>query len=651
MAQLDPINEELHWSRDELHEAERAARLEEEKARNRLDFLARASRILARSLDYERTFRRVARLAVPYISDWCAVDLVQEDGSLKRVAARHVQPAKAELLRELLRRYPPDPETARGAPHAVRTGRTEFFREIPAAVLEREARDPEHMHLISQLGLKSAIVVPLKGRERILGAITFANADSGRLFDEEDVALVEELAGRATLAIENAQLYQEARALNEELERRVKERTAALKAANLELKMEVAERRRVEERQRRQAERTAALVRTAAQLNATLDLPRLLDTICREAVRALNVPVATVSLYDEKRKQLILAEGYGLPEWFRERVAPLPSSVYDAYRQEMGPIVVVSDIRGLSDLPNAELYEALDVRTTVSASMLHKGKLVGRLNVASVSTPRHFTEGELALLQGLADQAALAIQNARLLGQVQAGQERLRIMAQRVVSAQEDERRRLSKELHDEAGQTLTALKINLGLIRNNLPDSADGLRQQLGDLLEWTEETMQRLRLLAYDLRPPALESLSFHEAMENLTRDFAGRTGLAIHYEGQELPPLPDTTAASLYRFVQEALTNVVKHAQAGEVQVELHLENQILTLGVSDNGRGFVVPEVISRASVSQNMGLAGMQERLELIGGQLKIDSRPGRGTRLVATVKLERVNEPAGSQVE
>jgi signal transduction histidine kinase len=165
-----------------------------------------------------------------------------------------------------------------------------------------------------------------------------------------------------------------------------------------------------------------------------------------------------------------------------------------------------------------------------------------------------------ALAETLVAQAAIAIQNARWFTELRASREELRELAQRIVTVQEEERRRVSRELHDEAGQSLTALKMSLEMIHADLPPELELIDQSLAEAIELTDETMERIRRLAHGLRPPALDALGLNTALEGLCREVASRAGLEMAYDGRELPRLPDTMAVSLYRFVQEALTNVI-------------------------------------------------------------------------------------------
>ncbi len=182
---------------------------EQKRTERRLSFLSEAQRLLSSSLDYELTLKHLARLVVPHIADWCAIDIVAPNGDLQRLALAHVDPAKERLVAEIEERYPSERDPDRGALKVLRTRRSELMPEIPRELLERAANDDEHMRLIDELGLRSVMVVPLLARDRAIGTVTFASAESGRRFDESDLALAEDLAGRAAVAVDNARLYSE----------------------------------------------------------------------------------------------------------------------------------------------------------------------------------------------------------------------------------------------------------------------------------------------------------------------------------------------------------------------------------------------------------------------------------------------------------
>ena len=185
----------------ETQSADRAARLE---------FLAHASEALAASLDYRQTLGQVASLAVPTHADWCSVQMV-DDGVLRTLAVAHADPTKVQLARELETRWPPDPKARSGAAEVARTGRSLLVEEVTDEMLVAAARDEEHLQLARELGLRSAMSVPLDAHGQVLGVLTLVGAESGRRYTRADLSFAEDLARRAALAIDNADLYSQTR--------------------------------------------------------------------------------------------------------------------------------------------------------------------------------------------------------------------------------------------------------------------------------------------------------------------------------------------------------------------------------------------------------------------------------------------------------
>jgi PAS domain S-box-containing protein len=175
-------------------------------------FLAEAGEALASSLDVETTLANIARLAVPRLADWCAVHLVQEDGSVSQLAVTHVDPERVDWARRLQEQYPPDPASDQGVNRVARTGLPEIYPEITDEMLVAAARDPEHLDILRLVGFTSAMVIPMIARERSVGVITFVAAESRYRYDERDLELTQELARRAALAVDNARLYDAERA-------------------------------------------------------------------------------------------------------------------------------------------------------------------------------------------------------------------------------------------------------------------------------------------------------------------------------------------------------------------------------------------------------------------------------------------------------
>lgn len=173
-------------------------------------FLSEASAVLASSLDYQTTLERVAQLTVPELADWCTVHIVEEDGTIDQIAVAHVDSAKLEWAYQLQEKYPLDSNAARGAALTLRTGQSDLISDISDELLVQVARDPEHLDMLRQVGFSSAMTVPLRMQTQIVGVIAFIAAESGRRYTGADLQFAEELARRASLAIENAQLYRAA---------------------------------------------------------------------------------------------------------------------------------------------------------------------------------------------------------------------------------------------------------------------------------------------------------------------------------------------------------------------------------------------------------------------------------------------------------
>ena len=180
---------------------------EAKDAELRQRFLAEAGQLLATSLDYEQTLERVARMIVPGLADWCGIEMVDEQGDSHQVAVAHVDPEKVQLAHDLRRRYPPDADAPGGVPAILRGGPAELYSDIPDGLIEQAARDEEHLGLIRRLGMRSGMAVPMRLGGETLGVITLVSAESGRRFDEDDLAFIEDLALRAATAVQNARLY------------------------------------------------------------------------------------------------------------------------------------------------------------------------------------------------------------------------------------------------------------------------------------------------------------------------------------------------------------------------------------------------------------------------------------------------------------
>lgn len=223
--------------------------------------------------------------------------------------------------------------------------------------------------------------------------------------------------------------------------------------------------------------------------------------------------------------------------------------------------------------------------------------------------------------------------------------EQRRRLAGRVIQAQEEERRRIAAELHDEAGQALTVLRIRLDLLAGEAAEAGqEALAAGAREAVTLVQHTHEQLRGLAQGLRPPSLGAEGLNGLLEATCRGFAQRTALAVGYTGLPGVAVSDEVALAFFRFLQEALTNVLRHARAGRAEVRLWRDAGRLCLSLRDDGRGFDADAAQAARAPGGGMGLAGMAERLSLVGGGVEIEARPGEGARLMAWVPAPQPEE-------
>jgi len=400
-----------------------------------------------------------------------------------------------------------------------------------------------------------------------------------------------------------------------------------------------AERDRSEMALRLHSARAEALVTIAARLNAELDPQSVFSLVCLETTRALQVSAASVGLYDEKLGALRIVSHYGLPEDWGEQIEALGWNPW-MRRLKGGETVIVPDLRADPGLSDASLFAALDIRTLVNTPMVHEGHLVGTLCVFARGEVRHFAEGELAFLKGLSDQAAQAIANARLYEALQEEQCARAQLLEKTITAQEDERKRIARELHDQTSQDLAALMLSLDTCALGLATGRPGSEQHLHTAKSIAETMLANTHRLINDLRPSLLDDLGLAAAIAWYGESRLHPMGATLEFQCDQMESrLPPSLETALFRITQEALTNVVRHADATRVHVSLGVHDNAAFVAVRDNGRGFQEPVTTSADAERQGLGLRGMRERVTALGGQMHVESEPGRGTAIKVTVPL------------
>jgi signal transduction histidine kinase len=220
-------------------------------------------------------------------------------------------------------------------------------------------------------------------------------------------------------------------------------------------------------------------------------------------------------------------------------------------------------------------------------------------------------------------------------------QEHLRRLSHEILHAQEEERKKISRELHDEIGQTLTVINVKLATLKNEATASTADLKKKIASTQRLVERSMDTVHRFARQLRPPLLDDLGLIPALQSARKDFTKRTRIPVHFTGSAtVERLRGDKRTALYRVAQEALNNVAKHAQATLVDVSIRTLRGVACLEVHDNGKSFPAQRALSATKIKR-LGLLGMRERVEMVGGVFSIESAPGKGTTIRAQVPFAR----------
>ncbi len=389
------------------------------------------------------------------------------------------------------------------------------------------------------------------------------------------------------------------------------------------------ERRKAAHALRQRVDDLATLNDASKTFLDNIEITNIFQTICRLAVFRLGLDVAWIETrYKNDAGEESQVIGYGAAlatiQSLKEKWQGLNASDQDQASPvvyELNPLLPPGKLEGSS-------YQVYAVFPLIFSS-----RPIGTLRLLSKQKD-FFTQDNQVLLQSYANLAAVAIQNALLFDEVRRSNKQLHGLSQRLMKAQEDERLHLSRELHDESGQLLTALTFQLGLLDRNL-DQPKVLRERIDELKITANQIQDNLHKLAVNLRPASLDHLGLVTTLQQFITEFNRQYEISIDFEavGMQGKRLPIEIETAFFRIVQESLTNVVLHAQATRVDVLLNLHNQHVVLVVEDDGVGFLP----GSPSLEDHLGLFGMRERIEMLAGAFMIESSPGKGTTVKAEV--------------
>lgn len=429
--------------------------------------------------------------------------------------------------------------------------------------------------------MRSFLGVPVVLRGVAYGNLYLTEKDNGD-FTQDDEDAVVMLASQAAVAIENARLYESATRWSRQLE-----------SMNEVMNVLVTE----------------------------FDLAKLLQLVAGRLRELIDARAVTVARPHGTGIRIEAAAGAGADEYVGMELPPRSKTMRIFERRHSERVDAVLDDPEVDQ----ESARRLEMNTGLYVPIIVRDEAIGVIGAHDKLGPDpRFSHEDLRLAETFAARAAVAIDLSQRVA---------RDALQRVVGAQELERRRLARELHDETGQALTSILLGLHGIEEGTEDEA--MRKAVAEVRDLVRSTLQDVRQLAVELRPKALDDFGLVAALERLTESFAEQTGISVEFE-PALPEgrLPAEAETALYRIVQESLTNVVKHARASRVSVVLTRKDDSVSVVVEDDGVGFEP----ARAR-DGGLGLVGMRERVGLLGGRLTIESRPGAGTTFVAEVPL------------
>jgi hypothetical protein len=588
-------------------------------------FLAEASTALASSLDYETTLSTVAHLAVPHFADWCSVDIIDERGSLNRLAVAHIDPEKLAWAHELHERYPPDPALPRGVYNVMRTGQSEFYPDIPDDLLAQGARDAEHLAVLRQIGFRSVMIVPLKTRDKTLGVLSFVNTESSRRHTPEDLALAEDLANRAALAVDNARLY------------------------------------RAEQQTRHAAERTSDLLMrlqsVAASLSQALTPQQVATAVIEQGLNSLGAHAGAVVLLSDSGTELEITGTIGFTEEVADRWQRFPLTervpIADAVRGK-SPVIVESIESWAERYPSiGPLASVTGSQALVAFPLVVEGRTIGALGL-SFPRPQSFSEDDRAFMLALAQQCAQALERARLYET----EKRLRTQAEAANRIKDEFLATVSHELRTP----LTAIVGWSSLMRRNTFDEAATARametiernakaqaQIIEDLLDVSRIITGKLSLEA---RSTDLDAL-IRTALEAL-RPAAETKGLTIRSELDSSAATVWGDPARLQQVMWNLLSNAVKFTpRGGHITVSLRRAESQVEIAVSDTGQG-ISPDFLpfvfdrfrqadgstTRAYGGLGLGLAIVRHLVEMHGGTVRAESAgSGLGATFIVALPL------------
>jgi signal transduction histidine kinase len=365
-----------------------------------------------------------------------------------------------------------------------------------------------------------------------------------------------------------------------------------------------------------------------AELSAK-NLTELLERVLVVTQGIFGAKVGVVLLEDAETNMLRVRSATGMTPEFGDDVAVAPGQGFVGHIFKTGEPDILPDMTDSTEVLNSELREKACALWGVALKI--NDKVMGVL-ILGFEKPYHWLPTELELFRAVADRSALAIHRARMTDELREREMRIAELSGHLLKAQEEERKRISRELHDETGQALMVIRLYLGMLDSTVKTRAG--KAKIAELLAVVDRTIEGIRRIIGRLSPLVLQELGLISAIRKEAKDLAKtsevKSRVAISDDVGRLDPMMET---AIYRVVQESLHNVAKHAQAQNVNIQMERMGETLRLVIEDDGVGIRAVTNPLRPS----FGMAGMHERISTLGGQMKVSSRPGEGTKISVTV--------------
>jgi GAF domain-containing protein len=443
------------------------------------------------------------------------------------------------------------------------------------------SKEPRYLPWPANIQTRSELAVPLKTKSGTIGVLN-VESDHLNAFDASDLAVVQALANQAAIAVENARHFHT---------------------------------------EQRRAEQFRVISEVGRRITSILDVEQLLQEIVRLIKETFGYYLVTIGLIEGD--QLVFKAGVKT-RWPESQFIPGPVKVggqgITAWVAATGEPLLTADV---SQEPRYLFWpDTAETRSELTVALQTKSRVIGVLNVES-NQLNAFDESDVTVLQSLARQAAIAIENARLYNEAQQ-------------AAVLEERQRLARDLHDSVSQALYGMTLYSQAAAGQLSAGCtERVADYLRELQETAQEALAEMRLLIFELRPPILEEEGLVAALQARLQAVEGRAGLKTEFQAEVGERLPPRIEEGLYRIAQEVLNNAVKHARARKIAVHLCRQERTVTLAISDDGVGFDP----ATAREQGGLGLSAVEERAAELGGRLTLQSQLGEGTWVLVEVGL------------